>query len=368
MKRLVFFLVVFLHGLIHALGFWNAFHYGNLLHLSKEISKPLGLVWLLAAFLFILAAIYFLVRKNNWERVAILAIVFSQVVVFYSWKEAKYATIINFLILIIIIPVVAGKRFDNTVKREALELLSGPRQDDFVITTEMLEKLPAIVQRWLVRSGVAGKLNINFVRLKQVGKMRLKQDSKWMPFRATQYFSIEEPQFVWKVQVEMLPFITMDGRDRFKDGKGEMLIKLFALFNIASAGRTPRMNAATMVRYLAEITWFPTAALSNYLSWSLMDATTVKVTMTYSDISVTGIMQFTEEGDLMSFEADRFMGNGRTGSMRKWLVEAKEYKTFNGVRIAHKNAVSWKLASGDFNWADIEVTDLEYNKPVLYSN
>jgi hypothetical protein len=114
------------------------------------------------------------------------------------------------------------------------------------------------------------------------------------------------------------------------------------------------------------LSWFPTAALNQYISWSPIDETTVMVSMTYNGNSVSGIMRFTEEGDLLSFEANRYMANGKNGSMQKWLVEVKGYKDFNGLRIAYKNAVTWKLSSGDFNWANIELTDLEYNKPVLY--
>ncbi len=272
MLKYVFALLVFLHGLIHAMGFSKAFNYSNISHLSKEISKPLGLVWLVAAFLFIVAAIYFLINKNNWETLAILAVIFSQAVVFNSWKEAKYATIVNVVILIIAVPVVAGKRFNNAVKKEVAELLPGSRQNDFFITSKLLEGLPAIVQKWLVKSGVLGKHNVDFVRLKQVGEMRLKPGGRWMPFTATQYFSVKDPQFIWQVHVEMMPLITMDGRDKFKDGTGEMLIKLLAVFKIVDVGKTPYMNAASMVRYLAEITWFPTAALSKYLSWSAIDA------------------------------------------------------------------------------------------------
>jgi hypothetical protein len=60
------------------------------------------------------------------------------------------------------------------------------------------------------------------------------------------------------------------------------------------------------------------------------------------------------------------MSNGKSGTMETWLVEITGYKDFQGIRIPYKNKVSWKLKKGDFNRADIELTDLEFNKPELY--
>ena len=57
-----FFIIV--HGLIHFIGFAKAFNYGNLSQITKEISKPVGLVWLATACLFITVAILFFLKKR----------------------------------------------------------------------------------------------------------------------------------------------------------------------------------------------------------------------------------------------------------------------------------------------------------------
>lgn len=48
-------------------------------------------------------------------------------------------------------------------------------------------------------------------------------------------------------------------------------------------------------------------------------------------------------------------------------MEITGYKDFEGIRIPHKSKVTWKLKTGDFNWANVELTDLEFNKPELYN-
>ena len=86
-----------------------------------------------------------------------------------------------------------------------------------------------------------------------------------MPFTATQYFIVNEPQFIWQANVQMMPLITMAGRDKFVNGNGEMVIKLLSLVNVANAGGGDKINSATMIRYLAETTWFPSTALNDYI-------------------------------------------------------------------------------------------------------
>ena len=40
MLRYIFLFVLFVHGLIHVMGFMKAYNYGNITQLTKAISKP----------------------------------------------------------------------------------------------------------------------------------------------------------------------------------------------------------------------------------------------------------------------------------------------------------------------------------------
>jgi hypothetical protein len=54
---MIVFAFLLLHGIIHLLGFAKAYHFGNVNQLTIDISKPVGLLWLLTSILFILSAI-----------------------------------------------------------------------------------------------------------------------------------------------------------------------------------------------------------------------------------------------------------------------------------------------------------------------
>ena len=74
-------IILFAHGFIHIMGFAKAFNYANVTQLTKEISKPNGMLWLLAATLFTVAAVLCLLKKKSWVYLAFIAVIISQVLI-----------------------------------------------------------------------------------------------------------------------------------------------------------------------------------------------------------------------------------------------------------------------------------------------
>jgi hypothetical protein len=367
MLKYIFAFMILIHGLIHCMGFAKAFGYGNITAITKAISKSLGAFWLIAAALFTVAAIWLILKKENWSIIAIAAVILSQIVIITSWRDAKYGTIANLIILLVATPAMASMYFNSMVNKEVKTVFARmPHSDNTVITATMLTGLPPVIQKWLTHSGVIGKQKINTVRLKQKGTLKLKPDGKWMPFEASQYFTIEAPAFVWKAEVAMMPLVTLYGRDKLEDERGELLIKALSLFPVAKDGNNDKVNSASLIRFLSETSFFPTAALSNYIKWETIDALSAKAIMTCNRYTVSGIFTFTETGDLVSFAADRYYGGDEKATLEKWLITVTGYKYFNGIRIPYKNKVTWQLKTGDFTWADIELTEMEFNIPEVY--
>lgn len=191
------------------------------------------------------------------------------------------------------------------------------------------------------------------------------EQNKWIEAYAEQYITVDEPAFVWKVRMNMLPLLPVTGRDKFVNGKGQMNIKLFSLVNmVISAGE--KIDQGALQRYLAEIGWYPSAALGPYIQWEAIDATSAKATMTYKGVSGSVVFHFNEGGDMIGCNADRYMGGGKEAKLEKWEVQSIEHAVKSGVRMPVKSAATWKLKAGDFMWYKLEITDVEYNKPLLY--
>ena len=307
--KFVFGFILLLHALIHVMGFAKAFQLANINQLTQSIPKPIGMLWLFTALLFVVTLILFLLKKEWWFIIAIVAVIVSQTLIILFWKDAKFGTILNIIILLVSISTYGNYQFNKMVQKESKQILQNSQVENLpVISKDDINHLPKTVQKWMKNSGAIGKEKIVSVRLQQTGTMRTKPESKWMLFTAKQYFNVENPAFIWTTKADAMPIINMVGRDKLYEGEGEMLIKLGSLIPVVDEGKNDKINQGAMIRFLAEMCWFPSAALNDYIFWEIIDDTSAKAILTINNKSASGVFTFSTEGDLVSFEAERYYG------------------------------------------------------------
>ncbi|MBK8920480.1 MAG: hypothetical protein IPM81_03085 [Saprospirales bacterium] len=364
MLRFILGFILFIHGLIHLMGFAKAFKYAEISQLSLPIPRPAGTLWLLSAALFVFAAGLFLFKKESWWMVGLPAIALSQLLIFRYWQDAKFGTIANLMAGLLVLFSWATWSWNARMMRERQAFLTPVAQTAEKLTADMLAGLPPIVQKWIERSNSIGKPRVQAVHLHQTGRMRTTPTGKWMPVQAEQFFTVGKPGFFWTADVQAAPFIRLVGRDKYENSKGFMLIKALALVPVADA-QGPATDQGAMLRYLAETIWFPSAALQPYIRWEAVDSLSAKATMRYGDVEASGIFTFTPDGDWHSFEALRYYDRKEGPSLEKWYIEADPggFREFEDIRIPARSAVTWKLPSGDFNWYQLEITELKFNRP-----
>jgi len=278
-------------------------------------------------------------------------------------KVIKYVGVLLGLIVILIIVAgfIADRRFDSKVKVEVKELLRDQAgRGEYVVTDADLPGKPACVREWLTRAGVAGKQSPHSVRLTHSGSMRTEPGKAWMPFSAEYYYTVDQPGFIWQARVKAAPLIHLSGRDMLYRGHGNMQIKLLSLITVADA-RGQEIDQGSLLRYLAEIVWFPSAALNDYISWEPIGENQAQATITAGDISASGIYTFAENGMPVRFEARRYMSHDGGYSLEKWVAVMDDYKKFNGILVPGRVQVSWDLPAGEFIWFQASVNDIEYD-------
>ncbi len=361
--RILFILIILFHGLIHILGFIKAFAIADIKELSQYVSKSSGIFWLIAFLFFILIAFLYGIKDNYWCSLSFAAILVSQILIIYFWKDAKFGTLPNIIILFVAIAVCANYNFQRMTSIEIRNILSKTNNIEAkIITNEMITHLPESVQNWLSNSGIMGKLEINNVFLKQNALMKMKPEQvNWKEAKAEQYFTTRQPAFVWTVNIKMMPLIDVVGRDKFKDGEGEMLIKILSLIPVVNSKSNDKINSGSLQRYLGEIVWFPSAALSPNITWEEIDAFSARATMTYKGTTGSGIFSFDKNGNFKKYTAKRYRGGEKVAQLTDWVIKANESKVVNGIKIPVKMTATWKLDDGDWTWLKLEVTEISYN-------
>lgn len=359
MLKTIIVLLIFIHGLIHLIGLVRAFAPEKVNQFNAFVSKPAGLAWLLAALLFLLAALALISNRDWWWMAALCAVVISQTLIIIFWQDARFGTIPNLIVSVAILIGFATWNFNLQTSRDIRALLAETPVESIVITGEMLSVLPTPVQKWLSYSGVVGKEKINNVYLKQTGAMKLNPNQKgWIGSEAEQSFNTIEPQFIWQVKTSIygLPVV---GRDDYSGGKGRMLIKLAGLLPVANLSDQPKLNESTMQRYLGEIVWFPSAALSPFISWETVDDHSARATMEYGGISGTALFYFNEQGEPLKVVIPRYR-DINDDEPTDWVAEIKAIGEFGDIRVPVKVEASWLPEEGKFTWYIFEVSDISY--------
>lgn len=273
--------------------------------------------------------------------------------------------VLIFIIIFVSVSFIGNLVFNKNVDNEIKVLFNKVKNKRSHISKADIEVLPQNVQRWLKYAQIIGKEKITSVRLKQKATMRLEIDKKWMPVQAEQYFTTEEPSFIWKANIKMAPLFHIVGRDVYTEGKGNMLIKFLSLFTVANS-KGKEINQGTLLRYLAEMVWFPTAVVNNFITWEEIDTEHAKATMTYKEVIASGVLTFNDKGEVINFEAERYGEFDNKFRLELWSISLYAYKEFDGIKVPTKGDVTWKLKTGNFNWFNFEVTQIEYNIPLPY--
>lgn len=254
----------------------------------------------------------------------------------------------------------------RAIRNEALKLLQKAQSSCSTNITEAnLMGLPEAVQRYLRYTQIVGKETISRVRLKQKGFFRMQKGQRWLPMVAEQYYTTNPPAFLWYGRVQPFPLVWIAGKDSFSDGQGKLLIELLSLITLADVHGS-EVDQGELVRYLAEIAWFPTAWLSDYIHWQAIDAQSAKATISFQDVTTSAILHFNENGQLIHLSAERYWEEGGQYVLKHWSGQFNDYQEINGIRIPTKAEVSWNLESGDFCYFRGDITNIEYNLHLPY--
>jgi hypothetical protein len=80
------------------MGFVKGFGIAEIQELTLPISKSGGLLWLLSSLLFMSSATLFAMQYEVWWKIALIGITLSQLLIFYSWQDAKFGSAANILV------------------------------------------------------------------------------------------------------------------------------------------------------------------------------------------------------------------------------------------------------------------------------
>jgi hypothetical protein len=216
-----------------------------------------------------------------------------------------------------------------------------------VFREEDIAGLPAPVQKYYRYCGYIGTAKMSYITITYYDVDFIFDKNKPLKIDYVQYNFAEEPDRIAYIDSSMygIPF---EGLDSYVDGAGSMkgvIAKLFTLFH--QTGKT--MDKSSLVTFLSENLFIPSAALQDYIVWEAIDGSHAKATISYYGISAGGVFTFNDQGEMLSFITGDREASSTDGTSEKvkWSVVCGDYEEINGIKKPTLFQAVWHYNDGD---------------------
>ncbi|WP_337044605.1 DUF6544 family protein [Emticicia sp. 17c] len=361
--RIAFVILLVIHSFIHLLGFVEAFQPAAVKVLSLPISKLMGIFWLVALFLLLYAAVLFAFKNYYWLLYGLAGIIISQVVIFNSWQEAKYGTMANGIILLVLVTGYAAWSFNKQYTLAVRESFGYSEKYSVPILTEVdIQYLPEPVKKYLHYTRSVGKPELDNFRVEFRGKLRKNKQSEWMPFTSEQYNFIGASKrfFFMNATRHHLP---VAGFHSFRNGNAFMNIRLLSLFKVQYQSGYEMGKAETVTFFNDMCCLAPATLIDKRIKWLETSGNQVKASFTNNHITITAWLHFNDKGELINFISNDRYAYDKESGMRQipWETPLKNYREINGYKLAGHAQAIYKYPEGDLCYGIFEITDIQYN-------
>ncbi len=225
--------------------------------------------------------------------------------------------------------------------------------------------LPAPVQRYFRAVLTDGQPLIAAATFELAGTINMSETAEnWKPFTSWQRAVIHRPGFLWNGRVVMFPGVAANVHDSYIAGVGTLHAAMLGLFTVAQGQGGHEAARGELMRYFAEMVWYPTALLpSQGVHWEAVDDRSANATLVDGPVTLTLLFRFDEAGLITSVHADaRGATKGKDGAtvMLPWECSISGYQLREGMRVPTQGEVAWMRPEGRKSYFIGNLTSLAY--------
>ena len=336
--------------------------------LSEPIGVAAGVLWLVAAGVVVAAGVALLIGVRWWWIAAAAAAVASQGAILTAWGDARAGTVANILLLGAAVYGYAsqGPTSQRAEYRRRVDAALSASPGEDVVTDADLAHLPAPVAAYVRRCGAVGQPRVVNFHARIHGRIRGGADKGWMPFTGEQvdtFGPVPTRQFFMDATMFGLPVDVLhvhDGRS------ATMRVRLCSLLPMvhASGPDVDRAETVTLVNDLCVLA--PAALVDAPIMWHAIDDRRVRGSFTSRQHTVSAVLVFDRDGDLLDFVSDdrlRSSPDGTRFTRQRWSAPVGGYDTFGTRRLSSAGEARWHSPGpeGEFAYLQVHVDAVAYN-------
>ena len=271
--------------------------------------------------------------------------------------------IVSILLIIIVVGNAASLR--NIYRNEKIEEINkySGLEINSIISEEDIEHLPEPVQNYLRYCGFIGYQEIiNAEVIWSDSHIKLAPDRNWMKLNTQQFNSVPEPMRIAYMKAAILGVIPFEGRDIYRDGRGNMLGKIAGIFTVFNS-QDKETSQSALITILAEVPLVPGYALADYITWEEIDKHTANARIQHKELDVGGTFFFNDNGEYIRFETDERYYVNPEGDYKKvkFSILIDGYTEKEGLKFPTKVRAIWHLPEGEYEYWKGTISDINFN-------
>jgi hypothetical protein len=277
------------------------------------------------------------------------------------WIKSIAIVTVSIIVLLGVVSLYGKYQWQLSTDRLRAKLTDGRQtMNPKTYDPKELEGLPDPVQRYFQAVLKDGQPIVSAANLSQQGLFNMSETkAKWSPFTATQFVTTQRPGFDWDARIQMAPGVSAFVHDAYILGSGSLHVSLLGLFTVADVRDTPQAAQGELLRFFAEMPWYPTALLpSQGVRWEAIDNTSAHAAVTDGATTISLVFRFNADGTIETMRAEARYRDKLT--TMPWSGRFWNYSTRDGMLIPLQGEVGWEYPDGLRLYYKGKVTDINF--------
>ncbi len=222
--------------------------------------------------------------------------------------------------------------------------------------------LPTAIQRYIKNCGYIGIPRMSYVKMQYNNVMFIQgRGGSTLSIDYQQYDFVNEPCRMALIDSSMFG-VPFEGYDYYQNGHGGMkgvIAKAITLFDQTGSD----MDKTCLATFLAESMFAPSILLQDYITLEEINDYEVKATITYDEVTASGIFTFNEHFEMVSFTTNDRSVTGIDGAIEyvPWSALCAEYRLADsGIKHPTKFQCVWHYPEEDFVYFDGVISEISY--------
>lgn len=254
----------------------------------------------------------------------------------------------------------------SPLKKQFLDLKSDlnkkyAKSSDKFLSADELTHLPKPVQKFFQNNGYIGQPKSDALSIIHQKVAFYQNRDRKLTITYTQHNYTQKPLRIALIESSLFG-VPFDGLDALSDQlttMKEQAAKLVTIFD----ERGEDILRGAMLTYLSEALILPSVALQPFVSWEEVDDKHAKATLTYYDQQVSGVFEFNNQFEMISFQAEERSLNQGQGKVQllPWSITAEDYqRTEEGLNLPRRLKAIWHYPDEDLVYFDSREFEIKY--------